>query len=117
MLMHSNLLLYTAAYCSQLYQICYESSRAETPKVRVHMSGPLIMFTMSCRKRKLLDRSIPSGIASYPAFAIDSRMYHDLVEMEKKLDWTMTRKKAEVQDAMGRPASVCTHLCCYRALC
>jgi SWI/SNF-related matrix-associated actin-dependent regulator of chromatin subfamily D len=33
-------------------------------------------------------------------------MYQDLVEMEKKLDWTIMRKKAEVQDALGRTASV-----------
>jgi SWI/SNF-related matrix-associated actin-dependent regulator of chromatin subfamily D len=28
--------------------------------------------------------------------------------MEKKLDWTIMRKKAEVQDALGRTASVRT---------
>ena len=33
-------------------------------------------------------------------------MYQDLQEMEKKLDWTIMRKKAEVQDALGRTASV-----------
>jgi SWI/SNF-related matrix-associated actin-dependent regulator of chromatin subfamily D len=35
-------------------------------------------------------------------------MYQDLLEMEKKLDWTIMRKKAEVQDALGRTASVRT---------
>jgi len=34
-----------------------------------------------------------------------SRMYQDLLDMEKKLDWTIMRKKAEVQDALGRTAS------------
>ena len=29
-------------------------------------------------------------------------MYRDLVAMERRLDWTMTRKKAEVQDALLR---------------
>ncbi|KAF9040092.1 SWI/SNF complex protein [Panaeolus papilionaceus] len=29
-------------------------------------------------------------------------MYQDLVEMERKLDWTMTRKRAEIQDALTR---------------
>ncbi|KAJ7126563.1 SWI/SNF complex protein [Mycena crocata] len=29
-------------------------------------------------------------------------MYQDLLEMERKLDWTMTRKKAEIQDALVR---------------
>ena len=33
-------------------------------------------------------------------------MYQDLVEMEKKLDWTMLRKKVEIQDALGKPAHV-----------
>ncbi|KAF9463399.1 SWI/SNF complex protein [Collybia nuda] len=29
-------------------------------------------------------------------------MYQDLLEMERKLDWTMTRKRVEVQDALAR---------------
>jgi SWI/SNF-related matrix-associated actin-dependent regulator of chromatin subfamily D len=33
-------------------------------------------------------------------------MYQELQDMEKKLDWTIMRKKAEVQDALGRTASV-----------
>lgn len=33
-------------------------------------------------------------------------MYQDLLEMERKLDWTTTRKKAEVQDALGRNPTV-----------
>ena len=37
-------------------------------------------------------------------------MYQDLQEMEKKLDGTIMRKKAEVQDALGRSASVSTNL-------
>jgi SWI/SNF-related matrix-associated actin-dependent regulator of chromatin subfamily D len=37
-------------------------------------------------------------------------MYQDLQEMEKKLDWTIMRKKAEVQDALGRTASVSINL-------
>ncbi|KAL7408971.1 hypothetical protein BDY24DRAFT_404835 [Mrakia frigida] len=36
----------------------------------------------------------------------ESKMYADLVEMEQKLDWTITRKKVEVQDAVGRPVKV-----------
>ncbi|KAJ7437696.1 SWI/SNF complex protein [Mycena latifolia] len=30
-------------------------------------------------------------------------MYQDLLGMERKLDWTMMRKKAEIQDALVRP--------------
>jgi SWI/SNF-related matrix-associated actin-dependent regulator of chromatin subfamily D len=33
-------------------------------------------------------------------------MYQDLLEMERKLDWTMTRKKVEVQDALARIPTV-----------
>jgi SWI/SNF-related matrix-associated actin-dependent regulator of chromatin subfamily D len=33
-------------------------------------------------------------------------MYQDLLEMERKLDWTMTRKRVEVQDALGRIPTV-----------
>lgn len=42
-------------------------------------------------------------------------MYQDLLEMERKLDWTMMRKRVEVQDALGRIPSVC-FLLCYRPL-
>ena len=34
-------------------------------------------------------------------------MYQSLLEMEKKLDWTMTRKRVEVQDALARNPTVC----------
>ena len=37
-------------------------------------------------------------------------MYQELQDMEKKLDWTIMRKKAEVQDALGRTASVSTNI-------
>jgi len=58
------------------------------------------------RKRKLLDKSIPNVILQDPDFAQDSRMYQDLLEMERKLDWTMTRKRVEVQDALARTPTV-----------
>ena len=53
-----------------------------------------------------MDRSVPGTVLSDPAFGVDSKMYTDLQEMERKLDWNMMRKKAEIQDAMGRVASV-----------
>jgi SWI/SNF-related matrix-associated actin-dependent regulator of chromatin subfamily D len=34
-------------------------------------------------------------------------MYQGLLEMEKKLDWTMNRNKVEVQDALARNPTVC----------
>ncbi len=36
----------------------------------------------------------------------ESAMFEDLIRMEQKLDWTMLRKKAEVNDAIGRPIRV-----------
>lgn len=33
-------------------------------------------------------------------------MYQSLLDMERKLDWTMTRKKVEVQDALSRVPTV-----------
>jgi len=62
------------------------------------------------RKRKLNDRTLPASILSDPQLSVDSQMYQDLLEMEKKLDWTIMRKKAEVQDALGRTASVSASL-------
>ncbi|KAL1742058.1 hypothetical protein HDZ31DRAFT_44090 [Schizophyllum fasciatum] len=61
------------------------------------MDGP--KFT---KKRKITDKAIPNSVAQNPEFAQDSRMYTELLEMERRLDWTMTRKKAEVQDALSR---------------
>jgi SWI/SNF-related matrix-associated actin-dependent regulator of chromatin subfamily D len=63
-----------------------------------------------CRKRKLNDRSLPATVLSDPQLSVDSRMYQDLLEMEKKLDWTIMRKKAEIQDALGKSASVSVNL-------
>jgi hypothetical protein len=59
------------------------------------------------RKRKLVDKSVPNAVLQNPDFAADSRMYQDLLEMERRLDWTMMRKKVEVQDALARNPTVC----------
>jgi hypothetical protein len=58
------------------------------------------------RKRKLADKTIPNVILQNPDFAEDSKMYQDLLEMERRLDWTMMRKKVEVQDALTRNPTV-----------
>lgn len=63
--------------------------------------------TIDYRKRKLTDKAIPNVILQNPDFAEDSRMYQDLLETERKLDWTMMRKKVEVQDALARNPTVC----------
>ncbi|CAK5273926.1 unnamed protein product [Mycena citricolor] len=65
------------------------------------MDGP-----KAAKKRKLTDKSVPHAILQNPTFAQDSQMYQDLLAMERKLDWTMTRKKAEIQDALVRTPNV-----------
>lgn len=68
------------------------------------------------RKRKLTDKALPNVILQNPNFAQDSQMYQDLLDMERKLDWTMMRKRVEVQDALARNPTVCTEqqtLCQY----
>ncbi|KAJ3486052.1 hypothetical protein NLI96_g4515 [Meripilus lineatus] len=57
----------------------------------------------AAKKRKLTDKSLPASILHSPTFSVDSQMYQDLLAMERRLDWTMTRKRTEVQDAMSRP--------------
>ncbi|KAG2137476.1 BAR-domain-containing protein [Suillus clintonianus] len=56
----------------------------------------------AAKRRKITDKSVPNALAQLPEFAEDSQMYQSLLEMEKKLDWTMNRKKVEVQDALAR---------------
>ena len=58
------------------------------------------------KRRKLTDKNVPNAILHSPEFSVDSQMYQDLLNMEKKLDWTMTRKRVEIQDTLGRPLSV-----------
>jgi SWI/SNF-related matrix-associated actin-dependent regulator of chromatin subfamily D len=36
----------------------------------------------------------------------DSPAFLDLMQIEQKLDWTLLRKKAEINDAMGKPIRV-----------
>ena len=38
----------------------------------------------------------------HETFSGEAQMYQELLEMERKLDWTMMRKKVEVEDALTR---------------
>jgi SWI/SNF-related matrix-associated actin-dependent regulator of chromatin subfamily D len=58
------------------------------------------------RKRRLGDKSLPHSLTNDPSFATDSKMYQDLLDVERHLDWQMMRKKAEIQDTLGRPSTV-----------
>jgi len=55
------------------------------------------------KRRKLTDKNVPNAILHSQDFSVDSQMYQDLLNMEKRLDWTMTRKRVEIQDTLGRP--------------
>ncbi|KAL0571452.1 SWI/SNF and RSC complex subunit Ssr3 [Marasmius crinis-equi] len=63
------------------------------------------MDVKAAKRRKLTDKSLPTAILQNPDFAEDSKMYQSLLDMERKLDWVMTRKKVEVQDSFGRGVS------------
>ncbi|KIK65065.1 hypothetical protein GYMLUDRAFT_220324 [Collybiopsis luxurians FD-317 M1] len=56
----------------------------------------------AAKRRKLTDKSLPNVILQNPEFAEDSQMYQSLLEMERKLDWTITRKRMEIQDTLSR---------------
>ena len=58
--------------------------------------------TADDRKRKITDKNLPGGLAQEPEFAAESAMYRDLLQMERRLDWTMTRKRVEIHDALQR---------------
>lgn len=70
---------------------------------------PAVHVLIPRRKRKLTDKSLPNAILQNPDFAQDSQMYQDLLAMERKLDWTMMRKRAEIQDALVRNPTVGQH--------
>ncbi|KAL0566173.1 SWI/SNF and RSC complex subunit Ssr3 [Marasmius crinis-equi] len=60
----------------------------------------------AAKRRKLIDKSLPTAILQNPDFAVeDSKMYQSLLDMERKLDWVMTRKKVGLQDPLGRGVS------------
>ena len=61
------------------------------------------------RKRKITDKNLPNTLLQSPEFAQDSALYRDLLQMERKLDWTMTRKRVEVHDALQRIIPVSRH--------
>ncbi|KZT05056.1 SWI/SNF complex 60 kDa subunit [Laetiporus sulphureus 93-53] len=56
----------------------------------------------AAKKRKLTDKNLPNALLQSPEFSEDSQMYRDLLDMERRLDWTVTRKRVEVQDALNR---------------
>jgi len=91
-----------------LHPVYHNNGRSKSRKVVFDFPGTPLSSDTSflCRKRKLTDKTLPNAVLQHPDFAADSKMYQDLLEMERKLDWTMTRKKVEVQDALVRTPTV-----------
>jgi len=54
------------------------------------------------KRRKLTDKELPNSLKHHEAFSGESQMYQELLDMERKLDWTMMRKKVEIEDALTR---------------
>lgn len=57
------------------------------------------IFLIINRPRRLTDRSLPPGLSS---ISPDANLFDDLMEMEKRLDWTMTRRRQEITDTLNR---------------
>ncbi|KAG9046845.1 SWI/SNF complex component snf12 [Tulasnella sp. UAMH 9824] len=55
------------------------------------------------KRRKLVDRTLPTGLDDV---AEESALYHELQDMERSLDWTISRKRMEIQEALGRPVKI-----------
>ncbi|KAI0334313.1 SWI/SNF complex 60 kDa subunit [Cubamyces sp. BRFM 1775] len=79
---------------------------AQKPAAKYALFSSYASHTLSqdvdARKRKITDRNLPNALLQSPEFAEDSAMYRELLQMERKLDWTMTRKRVEVHDALQR---------------
>ena len=80
----------------------YTSRFPPSSSASASASGSLNGTADENRKRKITDKNLPGGLAQEPEFAAESAMYRDLLQMERKLDWTMTRKRVEVHDALQR---------------
>ncbi|KZS95948.1 SWI/SNF complex 60 kDa subunit [Sistotremastrum niveocremeum HHB9708] len=57
----------------------------------------------AAKKRKITDRTLP---ASLGAEFEDAALYNQLLEIERKMDWTVTRKKVEMQEMLHKPITV-----------
>ncbi|KAG8876114.1 SWI/SNF complex component snf12 [Tulasnella sp. 332] len=55
------------------------------------------------KRRKLVDKSLPTALDE---IAEENALYQELQRMERSLDWTMSRKRMEIQEAFGKPVKV-----------
>lgn len=93
--------------------VSLDHGTSENSKVSFRISCSLYTYilkmnnTSPSRRRKFTDKSLPSSVLHSAEFT-DSKFYQQLLDMERKLDWTMSRKRTEIQDALGKPAFVRT---------
>lgn len=93
---------------------------AQLAQVQAQQAAQAQAALQSMRKRAQTDNLIGAGIRgakrgrpttralppSITRSVPESAMYQDLVRIERALDWTVARKRAEVQDALGRNTKV-----------
>ncbi|THH03849.1 hypothetical protein EW145_g5959 [Phellinidium pouzarii] len=91
---------------------CAVVDRARFPKaaVLIVVTVTVVFLTSTAmeapnaaKKRKFTDKSLPSSVLHSAEFT-DSEFYQQLLDMERKLDWTISRKRAEIQDTLGKPS-------------
>lgn len=104
--LHESLSLRISFLTAQHIRFRTTNGRPQDSKVCLNLFHEAYLYDFILRKRKLTDKSLPNAVIQNPDFAEDSRMYQDLLEMERKLDWTTMRKKVEVQDALARHPTV-----------
>lgn len=72
-------------------------------RLRGDRKFPVYHDAEMCRKQQRVPLPPPHVLAS---LVPDSPAFIDLLKVEEKLDWTLVRKKAEINDALGKPIRV-----------
>lgn len=83
----------------------YGHGRAKISEVTTRYSTHLYIFPdgLSFRRNKVMDKSLPPSLSNQYE---DYKLYEELSNAERKLDWTVSRKRAELQDALSRSHTV-----------
>lgn len=67
---------------------------------------PLTSELAKRRSRKPTDKTLPDGVEDCIADAEVAQRYKELRDFERRLDATMTRKRLDIVEAVGRTAKV-----------
>ena len=78
--------------------------QAQRIRVRNHYDILVGEGFRGTKRDRPTDRSLPPSIKRQVK---ESAVYADLQRMERNLDWTMARKRAELMESMGKPPKVC----------